>query len=92
MPTARESYPRYRSPIEIVSHAVWLSHRSTPSIRHIEGMLAERGVEVTCEFIGQWCIKFGPEHARKLRRRRGILRPYACVSHKRATSASTSPR
>ena len=33
--------------------------------------LAERGVQVSYETIRRWCIKFGPEYARKFKRRRG---------------------
>lgn len=73
MPNARETYARHRYPIGIISHAVWLYHRFTLSFRDIEEMLAERGVDVTYESIRQWCIKFGPEFARKLKRRRGTL-------------------
>jgi putative transposase len=32
--------------------------------------LAERGVVVTRESVRHWCLKFGAEFARKLRRRR----------------------
>jgi putative transposase len=73
MPNNPQTYPRHRFPIEIISHAVWLYHRFTLSFRDIEEMLAERGVEVTYESIRQWCMKFGPEYARKLKQRRGPL-------------------
>jgi len=33
--------------------------------------LAKRGVFVTYETIRRWCLKFGPEYARNLRRRQG---------------------
>ena len=36
----------------------------------MELILAERGVAVTHESIRQWCLKFGGDFARKLRRRR----------------------
>ena len=34
-------------------------------------MMAERGIIVSYETIRQWCLKFGEEYSRKLRRRRG---------------------
>ncbi len=35
--------------------------------------MAKRGIIVTYETIRQWCRKFGPAYARKLRRRQGGL-------------------
>ncbi len=67
------SYRGYRFPPEIISHAVWLYHRFCLSFRDVEDLLAERGIIVTYETIRQWCMKFGPEYARRLRRRQGQL-------------------
>jgi transposase-like protein len=36
----------------------------------VELILAERGIVVTHESIRHWCLKFGSDFARKLRRRR----------------------
>ncbi len=33
--------------------------------------MAERGIIVSYEAIRLWCLKFGPEYARKLRRKEG---------------------
>ena len=38
------SYPRHRFPAEIISHAVWLYHLFSLSLRDVELILAERGV------------------------------------------------
>ena len=38
------SYPRHRFPAEIISHAVWLYHVFSLSLRDVELILAERGV------------------------------------------------
>jgi len=35
--------------------------------------LAERGIAVSYESIRQWCNRFGPEYARKLKKRQGQL-------------------
>ncbi len=67
------SYQRHRFPSEIISHAVWLYHRFCLSFREVEELLAERGVTVTYETIRQWCRKFGPAYARKLKKRQGRL-------------------
>ncbi len=63
-------YPGYRFPAEIIRHAVWLYHVFSLSLRDVELILAERGITVTRESIRQWCLKFGVDFARKLRRRR----------------------
>ena len=67
------SYRGYRFPPEIISHAVWLYHRFGLSFRDVEDLLAERGVSVTYESIRQWCLTFGLDYARRLRRRRGRM-------------------
>jgi len=66
-------YRRHRFPIEIIGHAVWLYHRFCLSLRDVEDLLAERGIVVSHETVRQWCRKFGPDYARKLRRRQGRL-------------------
>ena len=43
---------------EIVSHAVWLYHRSTPSFRDVDDLLAERGVVVYCDAVRLWSRAF----------------------------------
>ena len=65
------SYRGYRFPADIISHAVWLYHRFGLSFRDVEDLLAERGVTVTYEAIRQWCLTFGLDYARRLRRRLG---------------------
>ncbi len=67
------SYQRHRFPSEIISHAVWLYHRFCLSFREVEELLAKRGISVTYETIRQWCQKFGPAYARKLKKRQGRL-------------------
>jgi putative transposase len=64
------TYYRHGLPAEIISHAVWLYHVFSLSLRHAELILAERGVLVTHESIRGWCGKFGAEFAKRLRGRR----------------------
>ncbi len=73
MKTDAPSYRGYRFPPEIISHAVWLYHRFYVSFRDVEDLLAQRGITASYEAIRLWCIKFGPEYARGLKRRQGRL-------------------
>ena len=61
---------RHRFPAEIISHAVWLYHVFSLSLRDVELLLAERGIVVSHETVCQWCEKFGQTFAYRLRRRR----------------------
>jgi hypothetical protein len=49
----------YRFPPEIIQRAIWLYYRFTLSLRDVEELLAERGIEVTYETIRQWGIQLG---------------------------------
>ena len=73
MKTHTKAYRGFRFPGEVISHGVWLYHRFTLSFRDVEELLAKRGIAVTHETIRQWCRKFGPEYARRLRRHQGRL-------------------
>jgi putative transposase len=64
------SYKRHRFPPQIVAHAVWLYFRFPLSLRLVEEMLLERGIVVSYETIRRWGKKFGPDYARRLRRKR----------------------
>lgn len=65
------SFKRHRFPPDVIRHAVWLYFRFTLSIRDIEELLAQRGVEVSREAVRCWVNKFGPLIAANLRKRRG---------------------
>jgi putative transposase len=71
MKTESTNYRGHQFPPEIISHGVWLYHRFCLSFRDVEELLAKRGITVTYETVRQWCRKFGPEYARKLRHRQG---------------------
>lgn len=73
MTSQAPNYHGYRFPPEIISHAVWLHHRFCLSFRDAEDLLAQRGITVTYETIRHWCLTFGPDYARRLRRRRGRM-------------------
>ncbi len=63
------SFKRHRFPPTIIRHSIRLYARFTLSLRDVEEMLAERGLDVSYETIRRWFIKFGPTIAANLRRR-----------------------
>ena len=63
------NYRGYRFPPEIISHAVWLYHRSCLSLRDVADLLAERGITISYETIRDRCQAYEPDYARRLRRR-----------------------
>ena len=69
MQTLSISYKRHRFPPSIIAHAVWLYVRFNLSLREVEEMLLERGIDVSYETVRRWTTKFGPQIARNLRRR-----------------------
>jgi len=69
MNTPSISYKRHRFPPEILAHAVWLYCRFNMSLREVQELLLELGIDVSHETIRRWVAKFGPAIARGLRRR-----------------------
>src|SRR5918994_5604972 len=64
------SYKHHRFPPEIIAYAVWLYFRFPLSLRLVEEMLLERGILVSYETVRRWALKFGPDYAHRLRRKR----------------------
>jgi putative transposase len=64
------SYKRHRFPPDVIRHAVWLYFRFTLSLRDVEELLAQRGIEVSYETIRCRTRKFGQLYAWNLRRSR----------------------
>ena len=69
------SFKRHRLPPEVIRCAVWLYFRFTLSFHDAEELLAQRGIEVSYETIRRWTIKFGPQIAWNLKRRRPTPSP-----------------
>jgi putative transposase len=69
------SFKRHRFPADVIRHAVWLYFRFTLSLRDVEELLAERGIDVSYETIRCWTIKFGPQFARRLKKLRPAPSP-----------------
>jgi putative transposase len=63
------SYKRHRFPPRIIAHAVWLYFRFPLSLRIVEEMRLERSIVVSYETVRRWALKFGPNYARRLRRK-----------------------
>ena len=61
------SYHGYRYPPDVIQRAIWLYLRFTLSLRDVEDLLAERGVDVTYETIRCWVDRFGPQIAKRIR-------------------------
>src|SRR4051794_6573867 len=61
------SYAGYRFPPEIIQHAIWLYLRFALSLRDVEELIAERGIDISYETIRRWVAVFGPVIARRLR-------------------------
>ncbi|MEM6891696.1 MAG: IS6 family transposase, partial [Pseudomonadota bacterium] len=57
-------YKRHRFPPQIIAHAVWLYVRFNLSLREVEEMLLQRGIDTSYESVRRWVIKFGPLVAR----------------------------
>ena len=64
-------FKRHRFPPDVIRLGVWLYYRFTLSLRDVEDLLAERGVDVTYETVRCWANKFGPAIATNIRRKRG---------------------
>ena len=63
------NYAGHRFPAEIISYAVWLYFRFPLSLRHVDEILAARGITVSHETVRQWGLKFGQSVANQIRRR-----------------------
>ena len=72
---ARLSFKRHRHRPSIIRQAVWLYYRFSLSLRDVEEILAERGVDASYETIRCWCLKFGRQIAGNLKRHRPAPSP-----------------
>lgn len=69
MQASKISYKRHRFPPQNIAHIVWLYARFNLSLREVEELMLERGVDVSYETTRRWTVKFGPLIAHVLRRR-----------------------
>jgi putative transposase len=61
-------YRRNRFPAEIIARAVRLYYRFPLSLRDVEGLLAERCIDISFQTISKWVAKFGCKCAHQPRR------------------------
>ena len=60
----------FKSSHEIIRYAVWLYSQFPLSLRHVEDLLHERGIDITYETVRFWHDRFAPLFAIAIRRRR----------------------
>ena len=53
------SFARHRFPPDVIRQVVWLYFRFTLSVRDIEDLMAQRGIDVSYETVRMWTRKFG---------------------------------
>jgi putative transposase len=63
-------FKRFHSSLEIIRLAVMLYVRFPLSLRNVEDLLHERGIEVSHETVRFWWHRFGPIFAGEIRRKR----------------------
>ena len=65
--SAPPSYAGYRFPAEIISFAVGLCFRFPLSLRHVDEILAARGIAISHETVRQCGLQFGQAFANQSR-------------------------
>jgi putative transposase len=68
--TKRSPFRYFMTSPEIIRLAVMLNVRFSLSLRHVEDLLHERGIDVSHETVRYWWHRFGPMFASAIRKRR----------------------
>ena len=68
--TRRSPFKYFKTSPEIIRLAVMLYVRFPLSLRNVEDLLHERGIEVSHETVRYWWHRFGPMFASEIRKRR----------------------
>ena len=66
----RSPFRYFKTSPEIIRLAVMLYVRFPLSLRNVEDLLHERGIDVSHETVRYWCHRFGPMFASEIRKRR----------------------
>ena len=66
----KSPFKYFKTSPEIIRLAVMLYVRFPLSLRNVEDLLHERGVDVSHETIRYWWLKFGPKFAAEIRKKR----------------------
>ena len=69
MPTS-VSFRYFKTSPEIIQLALMLYVRFPLSLRNVEDLLYERGVDVSYESVRYWWYRFGSQFARQIKKRR----------------------
>ena len=62
-------YHRRRFHSDVIKRVIWLYFRFNLSLREIEELMVERGVDVSYETIRRWIEQFGPVFAKRIKAR-----------------------
>lgn len=68
--TQRAPFRYYKTSPEIIRLVVMLYVRFPLSLRNVEDLLHERGIDISHETVRFWWNRFGPNFAAEIRRRR----------------------
>ena len=60
-------YHRRRFHSDVIKCVIWLYFRFNLSLREVEELMAERGVDVSYETIRRWIERFGPVFAKRIK-------------------------
>ena len=63
-------YKRFRFPVAVISHAIYLYNRFTLSYRDVSDLLFERGIVVSHQTVKIWNFRFGAMFADEIKKRR----------------------
>ena len=63
-------FRHFKTSPEVIRLAVMLYVRYPLSLRNVQDMLHERGLDISHETVLFWCNRFGPTFAAEIRRRR----------------------
>jgi putative transposase len=66
----RNSFRCFNSSPEVIRLAAMMYVRFALSLRQVEGLLHERGIDICHETVRLWWNRFGPMFAAEIRRRR----------------------
>jgi putative transposase len=68
--TKRSPFRYFKTSSEIIRLAVMLCVRFPPSLRNVEDLLHERGIDISHETVRFWWNRFGPMSAADIRKNR----------------------
>ena len=69
----RNPFRYFNSSREVIRLAVMMHIRYPLSLRQVEDLLFERGIDICHETVRFWWNRFGPMFAAEIRKRRGAI-------------------